>query len=91
MGDLMVIFMAALLDVPHELYEAAELDGAGAFKRFRYVTLPPISPILMFAVGHRRDPDDAVLHPADRRRAGRSGQIGGSGHQFEPGYPRGRR
>ena len=29
-GDLMVIFMAALLDVPKELYEAAELDGAGA-------------------------------------------------------------
>ena len=29
-GDLMVIFMASLLDVPRELYEAAELDGAGA-------------------------------------------------------------
>ena len=39
-GDLMVIFMAALLDVPRELYEAAELDGAGAVRRFRHVTLP---------------------------------------------------
>ena len=39
-GDLMVIFMAALLDVPREQYEAAELDGAGAWQRFRYVTLP---------------------------------------------------
>ena len=49
-GDLMVIFMAALLDVPKEQYEAAELDGAGAWQRFRYVTLPNISPIVMFAV-----------------------------------------
>lgn len=49
-GDLMVIFMAALLDVPTEQYEAAELDGASAWQRFRYVTLPNISPIVMFAV-----------------------------------------
>jgi multiple sugar transport system permease protein len=39
-GDLMVIFMAALLDVPKELYEASALDGAGAINRFRHVTLP---------------------------------------------------
>ena len=49
-GDLMVIFMAALLDVPSEQYEAAELDGAGAWQRFRYITLPNISPIVIFAV-----------------------------------------
>jgi len=34
-GDLMVIFLASLLDVPREQYEAAELDGAGALGRFR--------------------------------------------------------
>lgn len=49
-GDLMVIFMAALLDVPREQYEAAELDGAGAWGKFRYVTWPAIIPIVMFAV-----------------------------------------
>ncbi len=49
-GDLMVVFMAALLDVPAEQYEAAQLDGASAWQRFRYVTLPNISPIVMFAV-----------------------------------------
>jgi multiple sugar transport system permease protein len=49
-GDLMVIFMAALLDVPKEQYEAAELDGARAWHRFRFVTLPNISPIVLFAV-----------------------------------------
>lgn len=48
-GDLMVIFLASLLDVPAELYEAAALDGAGAAQRFRYVTLPMISPVLLFA------------------------------------------
>ncbi|WP_157850120.1 ABC transporter permease subunit, partial [Kitasatospora setae] len=49
-GDLMVIFMAALLDVPREQYEAAELDGASAPQRFRFVTLPNIAPIVVFAV-----------------------------------------
>ncbi|MGC9666839.1 carbohydrate ABC transporter permease [Planosporangium sp. 12N6] len=48
-GDVMIIFLAALLDVPQSLYEAAALDGAGAVKRFRYVTLPSISPVILFA------------------------------------------
>jgi multiple sugar transport system permease protein len=48
-GTMMVIFLAALLDVPAELYEAAELDGAGPWQRFRYVTLPTISPVVLFA------------------------------------------
>ncbi|MGH3713064.1 MAG: carbohydrate ABC transporter permease [Micromonosporaceae bacterium] len=48
-GDLMVIFLAGLLDVPKSLYEAASLDGASAWQRFRYVTLPSLSPVLLFA------------------------------------------
>ena len=48
-GDLMVIFLAALLDVPKPLYEAASLDGANAWQRFRFVTLPSLSPVLLFA------------------------------------------
>lgn len=48
-GDLMIIFVAALFDVPTELYEAASLDGAGAWQRFRSVTLPSISPVVLFA------------------------------------------
>ena len=48
-GDLMIIFVAALLDVPTELYEAASLDGAGAWQKFRNVTLPSISPVVLFA------------------------------------------
>jgi len=48
-GDLMVIMMAALLDVPTELHEAAAIDGASGTQRFRFVTLPAISPVLLFA------------------------------------------
>ncbi len=48
-GDLMVIFLAGLLDVPKSLYEAASIDGANRWHRFRYVTLPSISPVLLFA------------------------------------------
>lgn len=49
LGDWMIIMLAAVLDVPRERYEAAQLDGAGAFARFRHVTLPGISPVLLFS------------------------------------------
>lgn len=49
-GNVMVIFSAAMLDVPRDLYEAAELDGAGAFRKFRSITLPAISPVIFFAL-----------------------------------------
>ena len=45
-----VIFLAGLQDVPRELYEAAEVDGAGAWSRFRHVTLPGLRPVLMFVL-----------------------------------------
>ena len=43
-GYPVVIFMAALQRVDPELYEAAELDGAGWFRRFRHITVPQIRP-----------------------------------------------
>jgi len=49
-GGGMVIYLAALQDVPKELKEAAELDGAGAWRRFLNVTLPMISPVIFFNV-----------------------------------------
>ncbi len=70
-GDLMIIFMASLLDVPREQYEAAELDGAGAVRRFRFVTLAQHQADPGLRRRHRRDPDDAVLHRAVRRGEGR--------------------
>ena len=88
-GDLMVIFMAALLDVPQELYEAASLDGAGAISRFRHVTLPHLRPILLFAV--ITGVIATMQYYTEPIVAGQvaSGQIGGSGQQTEPGYPDG--
>ncbi len=49
-GFQMVILLAALQDVPGTLYEAAELDGAGAWNQFRYVTLPGIRNGLIFVL-----------------------------------------
>ena len=47
-GNRMLIFLAGLQGVPQELYEAAEIDGAGAWRRFVHVTLPMISPTMLF-------------------------------------------
>jgi multiple sugar transport system permease protein len=47
-GGTMVILLAALYGVPAQLYEAAAMDGAGAWRRFKDVTLPMISPALFF-------------------------------------------
>ena len=47
-GSAVVICTAALREVPVSLYEAAELDGMGPISRFRHVTLPMISPALLF-------------------------------------------
>lgn len=47
-GNRMLIFLAGLQGIPPELYEAAEIDGAGAFSRFWNVTVPLISPAIFF-------------------------------------------
>jgi multiple sugar transport system permease protein len=47
-GSAMVVFLAALQDVPDMYYEAAVIDGAGPWAKFRYVTLPLISPVILF-------------------------------------------
>ncbi len=49
-GGTTIIYLAALKDVPQELYEAAEIDGAGAWRRFLNVTWPMISPVTLFQV-----------------------------------------
>ncbi len=47
-GQTMIIFLAALQDVPRYLYEAAEIDGAGPFTKFFKITLPSITPVIFF-------------------------------------------
>lgn len=49
-GQAMIILLAALQGVPKMFYEAASLDGAGQWAKFRHVTLPMISPALFFVV-----------------------------------------
>jgi multiple sugar transport system permease protein len=49
-GNTMVIFLAAIIDVPRHLMESAQLDGAGPLQRLRWVTLPSISPVILFSV-----------------------------------------
>jgi multiple sugar transport system permease protein len=47
-GNTMLIFLAGLQGVPQELYEAAHIDGAGAWARFRNVTIPLLTPTIFF-------------------------------------------
>ena len=47
-GTMMVIFLAGLQTIPREIVEAAEADGANAWGRFRYITLPMLRPTLLF-------------------------------------------
>jgi multiple sugar transport system permease protein len=47
-GNTMMIFLAGLQGISQELYEAASIDGAGAWARFRHVTLPALSPTIFF-------------------------------------------
>lgn len=49
-GTMMIIFVAALQDIPSQVYEAAEIDGATAWPTFRHVTLPLLRPTLFFVV-----------------------------------------
>jgi multiple sugar transport system permease protein len=90
-GNTMVIFLAAVLDVPRHLYESAELDGAGPLKRFVWVTLPSISPVILFAVvlgviqGLQYFTQAYVAYTV---AAGQASQAGGTSN-LELGYPEG--
>ena len=47
-GNTMVIYLAGLQNIPEHLYEAAAIDGAGAWSKFWHVTVPMISPVIFF-------------------------------------------
>ncbi len=44
----MLIYLASLQGIPTHLYEAAELDGANALRRFWHITLPMLTPVILF-------------------------------------------
>lgn len=47
-GGAMLIFLASLQDVPKQLYEAAEIDGASPLRKTLHITLPMVSPVILF-------------------------------------------
>ncbi|WP_166827906.1 carbohydrate ABC transporter permease [Thalassoroseus pseudoceratinae] len=47
-GNFILIYLAALQNIPRELYEAAELDGADSLRKFWHVTLPQLTPVIFF-------------------------------------------
>ncbi len=47
-GNVMIIYLAGLQAIPNQLYEAARIDGAGAWAQFRHVTVPMLSPSILF-------------------------------------------
>lgn len=48
LGGSMLIYLAGLQNIPEHLYEVAELDGASPFQKFRYVTIPALTPTIFF-------------------------------------------
>jgi multiple sugar transport system permease protein len=48
LGGSMIIYLAGLQGIPQQLYEAAEIDGAGALRRFWNITIPMVSPTILF-------------------------------------------
>lgn len=55
MGYGVIVYLAAIMGISAEIYEAAEIDGAGAFQKIRYLTLPSLKPtfvmLLLFSLG----------------------------------------
>jgi multiple sugar transport system permease protein len=47
-GNFVIIYSTRLAEIPNSLYEAAQLDGANAWRRFRHITLPMLSPVIFF-------------------------------------------
>ncbi len=49
-GFNVVLYLAALQTIPNDIYEAADMDGAGRFQQFWYITLPSLRPMMLFGV-----------------------------------------
>ncbi|GCE50125.1 multiple sugar transport system permease protein [Thermosporothrix hazakensis] len=85
-GGTMLIFIAGLKGISQTYYEAARIDGAGAWHRFRYITLPLLTPVILFntimtLIGHIQVFDTALIFAG-----GGSGSVGVSGLGSVLGY-----
>ena len=50
MGVNILYYLSGLQAIPRELYEAADIDGAGAFSKFRYITFPLLKPVTIYVL-----------------------------------------
>ena len=74
-GNLIVIFLAGLQNVPRVYHEAAEIDGANAWQRFWHVTFPSMTPIIFYKYADGPDHQHAGRHACPRSDEGRPRQI----------------
>jgi len=86
-GSSTLIFLAGLKEVPRELLEAAEIDGAGVLSRFWNVTLPLISPVLLFNVVMSVINSFQVFTTAFVAGGGSGGGLSGGGPSGAAGGP----
>jgi multiple sugar transport system permease protein len=82
-GDVVIIYLGALQGVSRSLYEAAEIDGAGPWTRFWNVTVPMISPAILFnlitqAIGAFQSFTQAYIVSAGISNSGSAAAIGGT-------------
>ncbi|MEF3308726.1 sugar ABC transporter permease [Paenibacillus sp. GYB004] len=49
-GNYMILFIAGLQNIPHEIHESSELDGAGVLQKFWYITVPMLGPVLQMVI-----------------------------------------
>lgn len=78
-GQMMLIFKSGLKEVPPELYEAGEVDGAGFFQKLWHITLPAISPVMLFnmviSAINSLGGSFALIFPLTGGGPGRSSQV----------------
>ncbi len=90
-GYNMIIFMAGLQAVPGDLYDAARVDGAGAWQRFWHVTLPTLAPDVSVRQRHDNDRLSPAVRRAVRHDAGRTAarDVEPRLYMFQEGFSRG--
>ncbi len=86
-GSSTLIFLASLKEVPHEMKEAATIDGADSWRRFRSITIPMISPVILFNLVMGVLGSFQVFTSAFVAGSGSGGGLAGGGPSGSAGGP----
>jgi multiple sugar transport system permease protein len=87
LGYWMVVFLTGLMDIPETYYQAAKIDGAGAFKRFFHITIPLTTPIIFFYLSMALITCWGQFDMAVTLASYSGGQAGGAGPQNSLLFP----